>query len=307
MPAELGRSDANAHGVRRVLCDEIEEAIRLLQGRRITDRDIHSARRTLKRARATLRLLRPAVSARVFDRENAALRDVARPLGAARDAKVLLDSLNRLAKRYGGPARHSVPAAFRQQLVREQAQSGRAVKRPHSARAAPIRNLRTSQQRIAAARLRSTGWTEVGTGLCRVYHAGRKAVKQARETTTPECLHEWRKQAKYLWHQLQLLRPMSPEQIGTLADRMKKLSDYLGDDHDFAVLRAKITVHADRFSETGGPAALLALIDRCQDRLRARAFLVGRRIYHDPPAVFTKRFERYWQRWNKQRRRHAKD
>jgi CHAD domain-containing protein len=306
MPAELGRSDANAHGVRRVLCDEIEEAIRLLQGRRITDRDIHAARRTLKRARSTLRLLRPAVSTRVFDRENAALRDVARPLGAARDAKVLLDSLNRLAKRYGGPAKHSVPAVFRRQLAREQSKSASAVKRRHSARAAPVRSLRASRERIVAARLRASGWAELGAGLCRVYHAGRKAMKRARKTTTPECLHEWRKQTKYLWHQLQLLEPMSPGSIGALADQMKKLSDYLGDDHDLAVLRAKVTTHADQFPEPGGPAALLALIDRCQGRLRARAFFVGRRIYDEPPAVFTKRFERDWRRWNKQRRRHAK-
>ena len=134
-----------------------------------------------------------------------------------------------------------------------------------------------------------------------------KAMKQARRTPTPECLHEWRKQAKYLWHQLQLLEPMSPGPIGALADQTKKLSDYLGDDHDLAVLRAKITTHANQFPGPTGPRALLALIDRCQDRLRARAFFVGRRIYDDPPAAFTARFERYWRRWNKPRRRRAKD
>ena len=305
MSAELGRSEANAHGVRRVLCDEIDEAIRLLRGRRITDADIHSARRILKKARATLRLIRHAVAAKLFDRENAALRDVARPLGAARDAKVLLDCLDRLAKRYGGPAKHSVPPAFRHQLAREQAASGGKVKRRYSERAAPIRSLRTSQRRIVTARMRTDGWQQIGAGLTRVYRAGRKARAQAHKAPSPECLHEWRKQAKYLWHQLQLLEPMSPGPIGSLADQVKKLSDYLGDDHDLAVLRGKVTANAKHFPAPGGPGALLALIDRCQDRLRARAFFAGRRIYDDPPAAFTKRFERYWRRWNKPRRRRA--
>lgn len=298
---ELGRSDANARGVRRVLCGEIDEAIGFLQGRRITDRDIHFARRTLKRARATLRLLRTAVSERAFDRENAALRDVARPLSAARDARVLLESLDRLADRYGAPARHSVPAAFRHQLTRDEATSGGAVNRRSSQRAASIRRLRASRRRIVAARLGSGGWPQIGAGLCRVYRAGRKAMKQARKTPAPECLHEWRKQAKYLWHQLQLLEPMSPGPIGALADQTKKLSDYLGEDHDLAVLREKVIAHADKFAAPGGPAALLALIDRCQDRLRARAFFTGRRIYADSPAAFMQRVERYWRRWNERR------
>src|SRR4051812_44960200 len=120
MVAELSQAEANAHGMRRVLCDQIDEAAELLRVRRITDTHIHSARKTLKKARATLRLLRPAVSSRVYERENATLRDVARPLSAARDARVLLDSLDRLARLYGGPAKHSIPVAFRRQLAREQ-------------------------------------------------------------------------------------------------------------------------------------------------------------------------------------------
>jgi CHAD domain-containing protein len=301
MATELDRSDANAHGVRRVLCDQIDEAIHLLENRHISDGDIHSARKTLKKARATLRLLRTAIAERAFDRENAVLRDIARPLSAARDATVLLQSLDRLAKLYGGPAKHSIPTAFRRQLTHEQTKSGVALKRRSSARAKQTRSLHTARRRIVAARIRTNGWEEIGAGLGRVYRSGRKAMKQARKTPAPECLHEWRKQAKYLWHQLQLLEPMSPGAIGALADQMKKLSDYLGDDHDLAVLREKVIAHAEKFPPPGGPAALLALVDRCQDRLRARAFFVGRRIYKDPPATFTQRFERYWRRWQKRR------
>ena len=307
MAAGLGHTEMNAHGTRRALCDQIDEAARQLSARRITDAHIHSARKTLKKARATLRLLRAALPARVFERENATLRDVARPLGAARDARVLLDSLDRLAELYGGPARHSIPQAFRRQLAREQATSRGALKRQHSKRAAPIRRLRTSHRNILTARLRAKDWDEIGTGLGRVYRSGRKAMKEARKTSTPECLHEWRKQAKYLWHQLQLLEPMAPGPIGAIADQMHKLSDYLGDDHDLAVLREKVTAHAGQFPARGGPGALLALIDRCQDRLRARAFFLGRRIYEDSPAAFSNRFGRYWRRWSKQRRQSTQD
>jgi CHAD domain-containing protein len=296
MATELGRTEADAHGVRRVLCDQIDEATDLLRGRRISDRDIHSARKSLKRARATLRLLRAAVPSKVFDRENATLRDVARPLGSARDAKVLLDSLDRLAKLYGPTASQSIPPAFRHVLAREQDTSRRSAKRQYSERTAPVRKLLASQKHILTSHVRAHGWEEIGEGLERVYRSGRKAMKDARRTATPECLHEWRKQAKYLSYQLQLLEPMCPGRIGALADQVHKLSDYLGDDHDFAVLREKVAENAEAFPAPGGPGALLALIDRCQDRLRARAFFAGRRIYDDKPAAFTKKLARYWQR-----------
>jgi CHAD domain-containing protein len=44
---------------------------------------VHSARKELKKARATLRLLRDALSDAVYKRENAALRDAARRGAAA--------------------------------------------------------------------------------------------------------------------------------------------------------------------------------------------------------------------------------
>jgi hypothetical protein len=108
---------------------------------------------------------------------------------------------------------------------------------------------------------------------------------------------QWRKQTKYLWHQLQVLEPMRPGPLGELADQAHKLSDYLGDDHDLAVLREKVLQHRSTFKDEADLTAFLALLDRCQERLRAKAFLVGSRIYAEKPATFAARLGRYWQRW----------
>jgi CHAD domain-containing protein len=301
MPAELTPKDGDSRGVRNLLCEQIDAVGKTLRGTRVSDGDIHSARKILKKARATLRLLRPGIAARVYRRENITLRDAARPLSAARDATVLLESLDRLEKLYGAAARQSIPAAFRRLLAREHSASRRAMGRTRRGHAASIPALRASRKRIGAARVQANGWKELGLGLKRVYGHGRTAMKQARRLPSPDCLHEWRKQAKHLWHQLQLLEPMWPGPIGALADQAHKLSDYLGDDHDLAVLRAKVTSHSEAFAPPGGPAALLALIDRCEQRLRAKAFFAGRRIYDDTPADFVARFERYWRRWQAER------
>src|SRR5687768_5896640 len=74
----------------------VERALRALRARHLTDEQVHTARKQLKRARANLRLLRGAVGGAVYTRENAALRDAARPLSGVRDAKVLIETADAL-------------------------------------------------------------------------------------------------------------------------------------------------------------------------------------------------------------------
>jgi CHAD domain-containing protein len=301
MQSELSRHEADARGVRRILCDQIDRASAELAGKEVSDEDIHSARKSLKKARATLRLMKDSIPQTAYTRENRALRDAARPLSAARDARVLLDTLDRLEKLYGHPATQSIPPAFRHELAREQAGTRRAVVAPRGSGPKPTSTLVNARRRINRWRVTAHGWQEIGEGLKRVYGNGRKAMKQARRTPLPDCLHEWRKQTKYLWHQLQVLQPMCPGPIGELADQCHKLSDYLGDDHDLAVLREKVVAHPKCFSGPGGSGALLALIDRCQKQLREKAFLAGERIYAEKRSVFTAKFRRYWQQWQREK------
>lgn len=294
MKAELTAENANARGVRRLLLARIDEALASLSGKRISDKGIHDARKSLKRARAALRLMREVIPEAAYRRENAALRDVARPLSAARDARILIDSLGQLEKLYGAPARASIPAAFRRELKRAQAAASRSsVRNP----AMLCEALETSRRRIEKWRIGNEGWQELSVGLERVYRHARRALKQSRNDCTPAALHEWRKQTKYLWYQLQILEPAWPGKLGELADRAHALSDYLGYDHDLAVLREKAEEHARLFDGEGGPAALLALIDRCQARLRAKAFRAGKRIYDEKPAALVTQIGRRWRRW----------
>jgi hypothetical protein len=55
--------------------------------------DLHFVRVTIKRLRAILRLIRPAIKKRTFERENARLRTAARRLSSARDADVARQTL----------------------------------------------------------------------------------------------------------------------------------------------------------------------------------------------------------------------
>jgi CHAD domain-containing protein len=77
------------------------EALKQLTAvRPIPDEAIHEARKSLKRARAALRLLRDGMTDAAYRRENARLRDAGHLLTPLRDAKSLIDALDSLQKRY---------------------------------------------------------------------------------------------------------------------------------------------------------------------------------------------------------------
>ena len=301
MSHELSRSQDLAREVHRILLEQIDEAHAELSGRRLSDKSIHQARKSLKKVRATLRLLRESIPDSGYRRENLALRDIGRPLSAARDASVMIETLDKLERRYGGAATKSISAALKKALQAEQSRAHSGLHDSNGKHATSAAKVSTVKQRLARIPVAESGWDEIGTSLRRAYRDGRRAMKQASSTPSAECLHEWRKRTKHLWHQMQVLEPLWPGMIAEFGDQAHQLSDYLGDDHDLAVLREKVTALQDTFKHSGNAGALLALIDQCRLQLQEKAFLLGGRIYDESPAAFAARFERYWERWRKEK------
>jgi CHAD domain-containing protein len=297
---ELNRDETGTHGARRIVRQQISHALDYLDAKKIGDEQVHCARKELKKARATLRLLRSALGDSIYRRENTVLRDVARPLSAVRDGKVLCDTLEKIVDRYGAAARAIPLEELRKALRRDRLRARRAITET-SGRALRTA-LRQIHERSARWRVGDAGWRVIGAGLTRVYGKGRQALEASRVKRSAENLHEWRKQVKYLWHELQLLEPLWPALIGELADQAHKLADYLGDDHDLAVLREKIIEHKDAFPDAASRSALIALIDRCRVELQDKAFVLGSRIYEERLKEFETRFGRYWNDWQREER-----
>src|SRR5271155_3852048 len=84
--------------MRRVARQGIVTAQRMLSADSLTDTTVHDARKEIRKSRAAVRLLRVALGGARFHRENARLRAAARALNEARDAKVLVATLDTLRK-----------------------------------------------------------------------------------------------------------------------------------------------------------------------------------------------------------------
>jgi len=298
MTEQLKAKEAGTRSVRRIYLKEVKKALEAISKIPTeADEAVHSARKQLKKARAALRLLRSALGSEVYQGENACLRDAARPLTEVRDAKVLVDTFNELVKDLPGEADAPALLKIRQTLEEQRQQVRQRVLEQGDTLPALQIALEDARERAKEWSIGRKGWSVLGEGLRRTYRNSREAWEVAQATPSAENLHEWRKQVKYLWHQLQMLRPLWPSALEGLADLAHSLADHLGDDHDLVVLRQKLQEQSALVPDQSMVETLCGLIDRRRVDLQKQAAEVGQVLFEEKPKQFTNRLRQQWRVW----------
>jgi CHAD domain-containing protein len=253
---------------------------------------VHEARKHLKKTRALLRLVRPALGRRAYRRENDALRDAGLALSGTRDADVLVETAEQLAERAAGLLPADVFAQLREALAAEAA-GGRGGGVPEPT--AVLEALRAAERRVDTWPLQDADWETPIAGVTRAYARGRAAFAVARAEPTPELLHAWRKRAKDLWYHQRLLAPAWHEVLDAQAEEAHALTELLGDDHDLAVLADRLVAPAPPLPPAVAAErdALLALVAHRGAELRAAATGLGLRVYAESPKAFSRRLAAY--------------
>ena len=298
MAYRLKPGEGVPEGIRRIACEQLDRGIEQLQNEEGSrDEHVHEARKSMKRLRALVRLVRVEVNGEIFRRENGCFRDAASQLGGMRDATVLINSLDGLIQLAGNrDARRKFDAVRKWLVERHQAAyqqhlgSGDAVQ-------GVVDELQRARMRVDDWSLQRGGWKALEGGLAQVYIRGCKGFERAYMQREGEAFHEWRKWVKYFWYHTQLLRPIWPSVMEVLAAELDELGELLGEEHDLSVLRSTVMTEMDRPIRASTLQALLALIDARQGQLRERARQIGRRVYAERPQNFVRRLQGYWQAW----------
>lgn len=305
MSFELRHDESLRKGLCRIVRKQLEGAQESLgdSNRNSLDERIHSVRKRFKRVRAVVRLVRYSIGEPAYRTENEAFRDAGRPLSEVRDAKVLLEALAKLKEKSRNEARHAPFRQARKALIAQQREVHKRVledERPFADTASAVEQGRDRLQDWTDI---SSDWRNLGKGVKRVYSKGRKAFDQVKSEATVESLHEWRKQVKYLRHQLELLAPTWPKVVGELASQADQLGELLGEDHDLAVLGSTLgsSQAADRLDQSVD--SLTVLIDRERKKLQLQAISKGELLYRDSPKQLVHRLEAYWRKWFKKSKR----
>src|SRR5215813_106435 len=294
MGFRLKDAESVPDGIRRITIAQIDLALDQLQPKtRNKQRAIHEARVCFKRIRALLRLIYGEIGPAIYKLENRVYRDAGRQLSAARDTVVVADTLEELVDQANRYLDEPGIKVLRKRLRRLRADQG-----GNGAQMPPLtEELRLARQRVEEWPLDNDRFGALGFGLKRVYKRGRRYYGITRVEGTVENFHEWRKQVKYLWYQMSVLNPVWPKPLGTLANELGKLADYLSEDHDLAVLKERAIHQSQMLIDTSEIDKLVVLINHRRLQLQNRATALGSRVFAEKPKTFVGRIEAYWHAW----------
>jgi CHAD domain-containing protein len=280
-------------GIMRTAHEQLDAALHALHDE-IGDNPVeavHTARKAVKKERSLLRLSRATLPAKQRRAENAALRRAARGLSDARDAEVMIQTLDQLSERFAGQLPERTFTAVREPLERDRdvhrAQLADSARVPEAAG-----QLIGARGRINGWQLRVGGWPALEPGLERSYRRGRRAMRDAERERSAERMHAWRKRVKDRWYQERFLAPVSGPAIRGQAKDLHRLSDLLGDHHDLGVLRRRLT--GEPLPVAADVDGIVGLIEHRQAELEGEALALGRRVYAENPRAFVRRMRSAW-------------
>lgn len=285
----LQRGEKLADGIRRILKQQLSFAItELSDEERPIDTAVHEARKAMKRTRSLLRLIRPAIK-QSYSRENRELQSVGRTLSELRDAQALLETLEGLASSTDGSF-----ASARDFLRKRKDALAEALQARGELRSA-AEKLDQVLQRFDKLSLDDLDFAVPADAVQKSIKRGKRAFSRAVVDEDPERFHECRKRAKDLRYQLELLTEIWPGVLEAYAGSAKKLEEYLGDDHNLAVLREIL----DKAHVMNGEREILeGSIESKQAKLREKARQLSRRLYSEPPDAWSRRLRSSWRAWN---------
>ena len=164
-------------------------------------------------------------------------------------------------------------------------------------------SLAANEVQAAQGRLREANISDgaafqlIELGLRCNYKRGRREMSRAYAKPEATAFHEWRKRAKDLGYQVQILRDLWPPLLKRLRSELDKLGDLLGKEHDLTVMRNAILKHVHSGISKEDVQAFLALTRQREFELQAEAETIGRRIYAERSRDFIRRIFVYWETW----------
>jgi hypothetical protein len=277
--------------LRRIALEQIEIARQALARGDDRAAAVHDARRSLKRLRAMLRLVRPALGETWFKQSNRQLAGLGQRLSQSRDLDVMVVTLSKLENGRSGLAK-DVAERLRRAVAHHRGRANGAT-RPASDRDLGSA-LKRAEKLFAIERLRSLSLVHVAAGLEQSYRKARRTFREAYQGGSDESFHNWRKATQAHWRHMQLLGRGWPESIGARAAEAKELSRLLGEDHDLSVLLAFAHKNGTTDLAATDLDALRASCLKGQRQIRDVARLHAERLFADRPRQLTKHILRYW-------------
>lgn len=287
----IGRSIAKE--ARRVALAQVDRSIRTLTTGIDVDSGIHECRKSLKRLRALIRILRPGLEPAWYRETDAGLRNIGRGLSGSRDRFVAATTLAAIEARAGhepGAFASVLPPATRDANGDEARLQDAMAATRHAADA-----LSRLRGEFATLSRREIGEPDVVGGFRRTYANGRRDMGTAFAASTDEPVHEWRKSVQRHWRHLQLVERVWPDELAARIREARRISELIGEHQDLTVLKSLVRAAASRHRGRHLARKVIGLAQQRQADILALVRPHGERLFADKPGDLARRIALYWQ------------
>jgi len=294
MSYELRQDEKLGDGLRRICRKQIEQALAVAAGRKETDdTPVHQTRKHLKKARAALRLVRKEIGHGLFERQDCCLRDAGHLISDIRDAEVRLQTVRELQ----GITQRSRRGVYREleKMLMLELENFLMAFAEWQTQAIPI--LEEAKAATDCWAVDDFSCKQLRRAIQATYKSGCSALAAARETPTAAKFHQFRIEAKTLWYQLRILRPINPVVLNTLAGDLNALGDLLGRAHDLHFLEERLRNETGRSPWQREGHTLVAVIEVSAVDLQRGAAELGERFFAERPRDFGARVATWLDDW----------
>ncbi|MFZ6051188.1 CHAD domain-containing protein [Halocola ammonii] len=295
MSIQLKYTEDFSDGLKRLMIDQCEKALKFIDAAKNYEekhKAVHESRKAFKKVRACLRLVRDSID--FYDEENKFFRDLGRTISDVRDSVSNLETLELIKEQYDENLYQNSFLELEKDLKNYRDELAEKTFEVQKCLTNIEEKLVEKLEEIPGWRIEIAGFDDIKSGIKRTYKRGRKGKKRAEENGAAEEIHEWRKRAKYLRYQVDVINRVWPQAIEAYEDELHDITDLLGLHHDLEVLKKTIEERKGSFSDPQEKILFFSLIEKQQDFMKRHGTLKGHRCYFDSPSDFVDRLEVCW-------------
>jgi len=290
----ISNTESVSKNIHRILLEQIQYI--LLQsekGQEEVHKSIHETRKSMKRIRAVLRMIRDEIGYSSYYRENTFYRDLSRKLSEIRNFEVLSESIKKLQADLSNTIPPEVFALLEEELDKQRNMVLRDEARLPQWLKEIAGKVEMARERIYDFPIRHNDFSVFEGGLFRIYRQGKRYLRTARNDPSPTHLHDLRKKMKYFWYQVEILHPIFPGPMKAYASILETIAEDLGVFHDLQVLQEFLDesniIPEQKIFETLQEACLAK-----KSMLLYNIWPMAEIAFSEKPAAMVNRLESYW-------------
>lgn len=257
------------------------------------DVSVHEIRKSCKRIRAVLRLIRWDIGEDLYHLENRKFRDLSRKLSCLRDYYVVISDL---ADRFEAEELIIEEERFIQFI--NYLNDKKEKEHKHLIEINVLGHIKEvveqSHQDLHSFDLSKLGPHTIQNGIKHIYQKSQDHIEKAQYRLTDVALHNLRKCTKYLLYQMQLVEEVWPDYFSNYSKALKSATDLIGDDHNLVEEIAIIKSMPETILLSADKEILIDSLDKERQQLHEETWQLMGKIFAEEPDAFIKRVNSYW-------------